>query len=311
MEEVFYHFTLSLADDEYKEKSSSSFIASFCADVRMDLKQQLQRSMRELVTQYASFVSSVCSSLIKNHVSPEILSSFLLDIPAFLSDERGRQRGLVLLSDVREQLESAVTIYNVIDTLSIEHASYLNCEIYQSIVGEFGTQKDHDKMNNYFLHRQDYIDRHKLLEYLELHPSRRGTDVTDKLFLRLSFDMTMRISQLLDWRASFGAVLGLWGTTFRMYGIDEGKDSVIIIFLVPVTIAKEVFPGLKLTAQQITELRALSVLWMKYCDFEFDLTGGDGGESCRGDAIESTETAGDENKPSSSEQGELHELQTQ
>ena len=278
----------------------------------MDLKQQLQRSMRELVTQYASFVSRVCSSLIKNHVSPEILSSFLLDIPAFQSDERGRQRGLVLLSDVREQLENAVTIYNVIDTLSVEHASYLNCEIYQSIVGEFGTQMDHDKMNNYFLHRQDYIDRHKLLEYLELHPSRKGIDITNKLFLRLSFDMTMRISQLLDWRTSFGAVLGLWGTTFRMYGVEEGTDSVVIIFLVPVAIAKELFPELKLTAQQIMELRALSVLSMRYCDFEFDLTAGSDARGCTGEAATGgTEAAGGEEKPSSSKQGELHELQTQ
>lgn len=294
------------SDDEYTEKSSSSFIAGFCADVRMDLKQQLQRTVRELVTQYASFVSSVCSSLIKTQISAEILSSFLLSLPAFKSDERGRECGLVLLSGIRAQLESAVTIYQVIDTLSVEHASYLNCEIYQSIVGEFGTRKDHDKMNHYFEHLQDYIDRHKLLEYLELHPSRKGTDPSNKLFLRLNFDMTMRISELLEWRVSFAAVLGLWETTLRMYGVEEGSnsESVVVIFLIPTIIAEEVFNDLKLTAQQIAEFRALSVQWMRYCDCVYDLTGV---------GTEGVDSAWDEGKGqqhSSSAEGELQELQT-
>jgi hypothetical protein len=249
----------------------------------MDLKQQLQRSMRELVTLYASFVSNVCSSLIKSHVSAEILSSFLLNLPAFKSDQRGRQRGLVLLSDVRNQLESAITIYQVIDTLSVEHASYLNCEVYQSIVGEFGTRKDHERMDNYFERHQDYIGRHKLLEYLELHPARRGTDPTKKLILRLNFNMTMRISELLRWRESFADVLGLWGTTLRMYGIEEGESNTVgVIFLIPATIAEEVFTNLKLTTQQIADFQALNVISIKYCDSEFNVMNGESDASGEG-----------------------------
>lgn len=275
----------------------------------MDLRQQLQRTVRELVTQYASFVSRVCSSLIDNHISAEIVSSFLLSLPAFKSDEQGRQRGLVLLSGIRDQLENAVTIYQVIDTLSVEHASYLNCEIYQSIVGEFGTKKDHDKMNRYFLHLQDYIDRHKLLEYLELHPSRKGTDPSNKLFLRLNFDMNMRISHLLEWRTLFAAVLGLWGTTLRMYGVNEGPDceSVVVIFLIPTIIAEEVFTDLRLTAQQISEFRTLSVLWMRYCDFVYDFTEGTKDST---ECVVNAEVEDKGQQQSTSAENELQELQT-
>lgn len=266
------------ADDEYTQKSRSSFIRSFSSDIRMDLKQQLQCSVREVIHHYASFVSNVCSSLINTGLTAEVLSSFLLSLPAF-KNERMKERGLVLLSGVRDQLEKAESIYDVINTLSVDHASFVNCDIYKNIVGEFGCERDHDRLSRYLELLHDYIDRHKLLEYIELNPTfGRVADASDKIIVRLDVDLTMRISQLLDHRIKLAAVLGLWGTTLRLFDLEEG-GTVIITFLIPGILAREVFADLTLTPQQVGEFRALSVVWLKYRDttLNFAMESADGG----------------------------------
>ena len=263
-------FISPFVEEEYTQKSKSSFVRGFSADVRMDLKQQLQLSVRDVMNHYASLVADVCSSLIDNHISAQVLSSFLLSLPAF-KDNRGEETGLVLMSGIRDQLESAVTIYQVINALSSDHASFLNCDIYKIIVKEFGTEKDHEDLSRYLEQLQDFIKRNKLIEFIELGSSfGRASSIEDKLMFKLDVDMTMRISQLLELRHSLAAVLGLWGSTFRLLKVEEG--CVIVTFLVYGVIAHEVFNNVKFTAKQVQDFRALSVVWIKYCDVVYNFS---------------------------------------
>ena len=220
---------------------------------------------------YASFVFSICTS-VKSRISAQALSSYLLGLPAFKNSENSEdEKDLVLLCGVRERLEQAVTVNSVINALSVDHASFVNCDIFKCIVEEFGLERDRELLRRYMEHLQDYMDRHKLTEYMWLNPSfGRVADASGKLVVRLDVAPTMRISQLLEVRTCLAGVVGLWGTAFRLYDVEEG--SIIVTFLVPTLIAERVFSNASFTPQQAQEFRDLSVMSIQYCDMVYDFT---------------------------------------
>ena len=277
--------SVCFSEEEYTQKSRSSFIRGFSADIRMDLKHQLQLSVRAVINSYASFVSRLCSSLIDNQITSELLSSYLLSLPAFKDGFRGKERGLVLMSGVRDGLEKATSVYDVINTLSVDHASFVNCDIYKSIVKEFGRERDHEQLDHYLEKLQVYIDKHKLIEFIELGPTfGRVPDLADQLMFKLDIDMTMRISQVLELRHSLADVLGLWGSTLWLFNAEE-DGCVVITFLIYAVIAREVFDSVQFTAKQVREFRALSVVWIKYCDVVYDFTESTGDQRKEGDEL--------------------------
>lgn len=233
----------------------------------MDLRQQLQRAIKELLNNYASFVSRLCTSVKNRGVTPDELRSFLLSFPAFKPDHKNRD--FIRLSGIKAELEKADTINRIVDTLSADYASFINCDVFKSIVDMFGAEKDHNKWQSYSERRQLFIEMNKLSEFIEINPTfGRPAKHTEKLILDFDIDYACRVVKVLQYRKGVADIFGLMEHTLRLYNVEEGDGFMIVTLLIPALVAETLF--VSFTAEQVEEFRALLILRLKYCDFSFD-----------------------------------------
>ena len=236
----------------------------------MDLNQQLKRSARELMNHYASFVSRLRSS-VRERVDVDEMRSFLLGMPAYKEgyEESGQ---IILISHLETEFRGASEVTDFIDDLSLHYCSFLNFELFQLISQRYGNEKDEERLTKYSEHRQDYIGRHKLSEYIELHPPfGLPAETNEQVIVNFAIDLDTRLAQLLDIRTSFAGVVGLRGIALRVFNV-EPSECIVVTFQVAPAIARAAFSGKPYTAEQMDSFRALSVRSIKYCDHVCDLT---------------------------------------
>lgn len=97
------------------------------------LKQQLEISRKHIMTRYASFVSCLCDSIEEAGVTVPRLRTFILNLPAF-KEHHGE---LKVFGEIDCEIKKACKINDIFDVLSSKYASYLNYEIFQSILEKF------------------------------------------------------------------------------------------------------------------------------------------------------------------------------
>ena len=112
--------------------------------------------MEEIGTQYASYVSCICTSLKKEGVTVEDLTTFLLKLPALKPS--CHQKGLEIFSDLKTELKAAPTINEIIDILDEKHASFLDYHIYQAVVNKYKIVDD--EVTKYPEHVKVFIEKH-------------------------------------------------------------------------------------------------------------------------------------------------------
>ena len=257
-------------EEEYPNHSRTAFIASLPSDLRMDLNQQLKRTVRELMNHYASFVSRLRSS-VRDRVTVDAMRSLLLGMSAFMDDYQGRHH-IPLFIQLEADFQEAVEVTDFIDSLSLNYGSFLNYDIFRLISMRCGNEKDAERLTCYGEHRQDYIIRHKLSEFIEVRPPfGRHAETNEQLIVNFDIDLDTRIAQLLDIKTSFAAVVGLKGLVLRLFNVEQIEYIVVTFQLAP-AIGEAVFSGKEeFTAKQMEEFRALSVQSIQYCDYVCDL----------------------------------------
>ena len=238
-------------------------------EVREDLKYILKQNRKQIINQYARYVSCLCSSLKKKGVDVEELSTFVLQLPAFSPDEEDELQDKRLLSEMKMEIEEAKTVNKIFNLIGDKCASFLNYDIFQSILENYCSDMDCEQFQ-YPEKLQAYIDRHNIKEFFEINPQlEKFVDKSKKLKLKIDIDVTTKAAKIVDLKSSVASVLGLNPSALRLFSIEEG--CVIATFLIPVSIAQAIFTRERgITSGQREGLRGLKVLWMKCDDYEYD-----------------------------------------
>ena len=248
--------------------SSSAPLSSvpLSPEVREDLEYQLERRISSICKLYAKFVSYVSKSLSDKGVSPDDLRSFLLNLPAFDHDTK---QGVTLLSDVKNELKKEDSINDIIDFLSSRYASFLNYEVFESIVERFDADV-RDILENYKEHLQIYIKNLKLSEFIQINPAlvKMSEYMKDKMILKVDMKLLAKLSKLCELKRPLAKILGVNPSIIYLCGVEEG--CVVVTYLIPVAVTDVIFSkGKEFTMEEKREFRDLSVQWLKCHDHTF------------------------------------------
>ena len=239
-------------------------------DIKEDLEQQLERNFKMIVKQYNDFAFCVCKSVHSNgDVSVEDLRSYLLNMPAFDHDNQQ----VMLLSDVKNELQEAATIHAIFDFLSVRFASFLNYDVFKSIVQKFGNDKDHQNLENYTARLEEYVNKHKISEFFDINPALKKYDKTAKghnktakeLILKVDYKKFQKLAKITNLKRALADIWDLKTSAIQFYGIEDG--CILVIFLVPVCVADVIFveENRSTILKQAECFQALSVQWLE-CD---------------------------------------------
>lgn len=229
-------------------------------EVREDVEQQLELDLEAIQQRYALFVSSLCRSVIQKGITVQDLCLYLMNLPALECNYDDKKHKL--LSGVKAKLQETTTIHGIFTLLSLECASFLNYGVFQSILDDHDIVQNSDALR-YSKHLKDYLDMHKISEFLEINPrlEKFTNDASKKLILKFNIALSSRVTRVLDLKRTIAKILRLLPSALQLVGIEEG--CLIVTFLIP-SFASDFTP------EQIREFQALSsVLWLKCGDQEF------------------------------------------
>ena len=229
-------------------------------DVEMDLNFILEKNLDEVITRYASYVDCLRATVDSRGVTTEELRQFLMSLPAFNSNYKGRQ--IPLLIDKREELQKKKTITDIFSFLTTQHASFMNYDTYQAILEHYDVGEERDRLK-YRDHHKAYILKHKVCEYIRVSPQLKPRLGAVELILKYDVENTC----LKDVVAN---ILNL--SPMALHIIDFEESCVVITFLISATVSRILFtPDTVFTEQQDRAFRDALVLWIECngCTFRF------------------------------------------
>lgn len=232
-------------------------------EVKEDLIHMLKLSLKQIRTQYACYVSSLCDCVVEKGVTVQRLCTFLLKIPLSEDDQQG-----MLLSGIERKLEEADTVYKIFDVIGKECASFLNYEIYQSILDKYCSDVECEDFRYPELLKA-YIDKHNVKEFFSVNPQlEKCTEASKRMKLKIDIERTTKVAKVVDLKSSIAALLRLRPSALRLISVEEG--CVMITFLIPVAVADTMFAAHKtMTPKQVEGFKSLSVLWIECGNFNF------------------------------------------
>ena len=255
-------YTIAQADNQFYYNAGNDLLASkistLTLDIREDLQQQLEKELKHIIKHYGNYVTCVHKSLEAKGVSAKDLCLYLLTISAF----NHKEKKLMLLSSHRDDLENAADICDIIRLLTVEYASFLNYDIFQLIENKFTLNEGQEDLK-YPEHLADYINRHKVSEFMEINPFLyKFTKTSKKLVLKFDIESTSRLSKLVNFKKAIADILDLKSSALQLLSVTDG--CVVATFLLPAFIAEATFTGENpLTQHQMQAFRALPVLWLE------------------------------------------------
>ena len=244
---------------------------------------------KKIVKQYASYVHCIRAAILEKGISVSELRSYLLSLDAFQS---GSNVQCKLLSGVKDKLEAASTVYQILDTVTKDCSSFLDYEIYQCIVDQYDIDQG-QKALNYPEYLQEYIEKHRIAELAKVIPKLNQSDAqgTKEVVLQLDIELTSKLTKIIDLKKEVARILNVMPFTIRLYSIEQG--CVVVTFRLPTAVAKNVFTTEKeFSSSDEEKFRSLSVLWLR-CDRFFLFTGrAQPSEASKEDACECSERTG-------------------
>lgn len=257
-----YLMPMILTGLENSSGTRASALPLLSSKVHADLQQQLKQNLRGITKQYASYVRCLRMTLNEKDVSARDLRDFLLSLSAF---ENSTCQDQELLLSKRALLEKASDIDGIFEVLQKYFASFLDCEIFETIMEEFNISKDQEKLR-YSDHLKNYIDKHKLYEFHEINPLLKDfTDDSVELILKFDLESCINLGELKDITAAVANILNLRPSALRLLRIEEG--CILVVMLISIVLARALFNSdTVFSSDQRKRLVANSVLWLECND---------------------------------------------
>lgn len=215
--------------------SSGSDNSSMPSDIQKDIMLRLRFNLDKIMDKYSYFVEGIRKALNEKGISAGDLCSFLLSKPVFNYDEQNYK----LFQERKEDLENAVDVNRIFNLLH-DYCSFLNYEIFLSIAIRFDICKSKEEMD-YPEHLKDYINMHKVEEFIKLNPVLLPHVSSSKLTLKLNIEQTTRLAHMKNIADAICYIMKWEPSTVRILGIEEG--CVALTLLIPTFLANIVFTG--------------------------------------------------------------------
>lgn len=234
--------------------------------VQEDLECQLELNLEAIGKLYASYVSYTYDSIEDLNVSFKKFRMYLLNFPALDCNNSEDEQQYKLLFEVRNGLLQADTVEGIFLVLSTKYASFLNYDIFQSILDKYEIPN-----SKYPEDLKAYINKHKLSELVKVCPKlvELSGSASEMVVLKFSIPMTSRVAKVLYLKKAIAKILRLKPSALRLLGINEG--CVEATFLIPSDVADFIFK--EITPRQKEEFQALPVMWLKCGDRKFSFVG--------------------------------------
>ena len=205
-------------------------------------------------------MTSLCTAVIATQVSLENFRLYVLSLFEF-QDQDGKQPAP---SDnvKKDKIERADSIHRVFEVLTTDCCSFLNIDIYKSIMKKYDIKAETEDLR-YPNHLIDYIHKHKISEFLSINPRLKTIpDSLKKLTLKFDVKDTSKIAKVCNLKRCIAGILNLPPSALQLVDIEKG--CVVVTFLIPTEVADYIISTLK--DQQIADIQELSVKWLKCGD---------------------------------------------
>lgn len=238
------------------------------SDVENDLQQQLDLDSRKIQTQYAEYVDCIRKIVESKQVDLGELRSFLINLPACNSHDKKKPN---LLSHMKDELQKAAKISDIFFSLSANCASFLDYDIFQTILEKYGSAV---KLK-YPFHLKEYIKKLKVREFVKCHPKlmnpklKKLLNDLEKIHIKCNIQQTQNLSNIEEVRRAVANILGLKSSALHLCSVTDG--CVILTLLISRSIAESVFTSDAIfTAQNIREFQEAKVMWLECYGYKFD-----------------------------------------
>ena len=206
-------------------------------------------------------------------MSVDKFRNYLLNISAFEHEKDEQQCKLL-----RDDLKKATSISDIFSFVS-GWASFLNDDIFKSIMERYKIPKDHCESMKYSDHLHEYLLKHELSCFTKINPrpgrleelkNRKPEALSETtLTLKVNSERLCRIAHVVNLKQTVATILEMKVSALRLLDIREG--CVEVTFLVPALTPDVLFGGGKtLTSRQVEQLQELSIEWMKCGEHEID-----------------------------------------
>ena len=236
----------------------------------MDLEHQLNLNLKLIQRQYADYVDCILTIVEEKGVSARRLSSYLLNLPASTDKKK-----LQLLSNLKAELHKAEEVTDIFILLSTKYASFLDYEIFETILKKYGAGKHREELS-YPKYLKAYVEMHKIKEFMKCNPElinpklQKIDDSSKKLNIKFSTKRTQNLSTLKEVTGAVAHILGLRPSALRLHGIKKG--CIYVMLLISASIAEAIFTGDRVfSLDQVYQFRAVSVMWIECNGYMFDL----------------------------------------
>ena len=227
------------------------------------LKGRLTNDYRRICDQYNDLTRGVIRSLTERGITPEQLSSVLMDLNTFSVKKSVH---CPLLQDQLDEIRKEESIDEAFYIMLRSYGSFFDCYILKYIVNALGTENDKAKLEQYERALYEYCQRN-VFEC----PHFSNSD-PNKLQLVLKLDeivtKSFTLNALSAFQAKLADVLGMEVHTLLMCNVEAGCH-LQITFQVPHFVVDTV---ISLTTEQKVELRKLGVIKVIVGHYTLDLS---------------------------------------
>lgn len=227
--------------------------------VLSDLECILEQNTKEIGRKYAAYVDSLRSRIEAKGVSAQELQSYLLSLIASNGQE------LTLLSNKKPEIEGCTTVKAIFNLLTTKCASFLNYDIFQSILEYYKITMDIEELK-YQDHLKAYLHQHKISKFFKINPKlkKKYPKGTEKLILKCDIKTTCKLAKVVELKKVLAEILGVIPSALEIVDIKDG--CVLVLFRIPASVGNFLFvePSKELSSQQQDKFRAASVKWVKY-----------------------------------------------
>lgn len=201
-------------------------------------------------------------------VGPEDLCAYVLTLPAFTHNEQQH----TLLSSSRDELQRAINVTDIFQLLVNRYASFLNYDIFQMLVERYDLDVGQEQLK-YPEHLKIYLETHSIADFIEANPGPYSvTSPSTSIALKVNVPTMCSLSTLIDLRRQLARVFGITPSGLMLV---DAKEGCVVTFEVLGPIGRLIFAGDKadvLSQEQVWKLQGLSVQWLKFNDYEWDLS---------------------------------------
>ena len=202
-------------------------------------KEMLCDDVRKMKRLFGSLVSKTCDS-VEKRIPVVNFARHVLALGAY--DPAPEERDRSLLDEHRQEIKGADSISGIFIILNA-YWNYLNYEILEYIIEQYGTSDDTKRLKDYNKELHNFCKRRLFDVSMPVRGNgteNKSSPKQEELNVKLDVREDITADQFNQIKGSIAKILRVRPATLQIYRIAEG--CVQLTFLIPKFVAQEIFP---------------------------------------------------------------------